>query len=128
MELRPLLEQLESARGDELLAPLAYLAAQLLDLEGAELSAARRRALLVLVSGGDPRRELTLDTPAVGTLAAELDGEARREELAAALARLRADAEGLPMVAAALDGLAAEPELALRWLAAALLAEELGSG
>lgn len=123
--MRPLLRQLEQAQGDELLASLAYLAAQGLPIDPDELHAARRRSLLILAAGGDPRRELTVDASAVTRLAGELDDPGLRAELHRALSDLHAEAGGLPGVAAALESLLADPEQAMRWLAAALLAEEL---
>ena len=59
------------------------------------------------------------------SLGEDLDEPARRGELQAALGRLRAEAEGLPVVAAALDALLADADEAWRWLAVALLADEL---
>ena len=81
--------------------------------------------MLLLAAGGDPNRELDPAGRAVGALADDLDTPARREQLGAALDRLRADAAGLPAVTAAVDALRADPDAAWRWLAAALLADEL---
>jgi hypothetical protein len=121
---RELLELLEED-GGELEPQLAYVAVQSLELDEAEVQAARRRALLVLASGGDPRRELEPDGRAVSVLAGELDSVERRDGLQAALKRLREGANGLPAVSRALDGLLADATLAWRWAACALLAEEL---
>ena len=103
---------------------LAYVAAQRIDF-GEELNAARRRAVLLLATGGDPRRGLDLDGRAVTALAADLDAPARRDELHRRLTVLRTDAEPFPNVRAALDALLADRELAWRALAAALIAEHL---
>jgi hypothetical protein len=103
---------------------LAYVAAQLLALDEDELAAARRRAVFVLASGGDPHRELGLDAPAVETLARDLDSPELRAELTRTL-RALADPARLPHVAAVTEELATDDELALRTLACALLAEEL---
>jgi hypothetical protein len=81
--------------------------------------------MLLLASGGDPHRELDPAGRAVTALADDLDTPARRERLGAALAGLRAEAAGLPAVSAALDALLADRDAAWRWLAAALLADEL---
>ncbi|MBD0338078.1 MAG: hypothetical protein ICV67_02170 [Thermoleophilia bacterium] len=124
MELRALLEGLE-AGGGEHEVQLAYLAAQALGLAEAEVRGARRRALLVLASGGDPRRELEPDGRAVSVVAEALDAPGRAEALRGALGRLEAEADGLPAVSAALDRLLADDDLAWRWAACALLAEEL---
>jgi hypothetical protein len=94
-------------------------------IPGEELNAARRRALLLLAAGGDPRSGLEPDGRAARALAAELDSPSRRAEAERALDGLAAQAEGLAAVAAALDRLRGDPELAWRWLACALLAEEL---
>lgn len=126
---RALLEQLEeqlepqSQSGAE--APLAFLALQEVELDAAELAAALRRSVLLLASGGDPRRELDLQNRAVGALAADLADAQARASLLAALGRLRAAAAGLPSVSAALEALLADEELAWRWGALALLADEL---
>ncbi len=84
-----------------------------------------RRALLVLASGGDLHRDLTLDEPAVTGLAGDIDDPKRRSELEAALKELRGLTDGLPGASAALDGLLGDPDRAWRALAAAVLADEL---
>jgi hypothetical protein len=89
----------------------------------AELNAARRRAMFVLAAGGDPHRELDLDSVAVAKLAADLDTPERRDALAAGLGALEAD--GLPKVSGAVELLLSEPEAAWRIFALALLADEL---
>ena len=106
------------------MAALAYVAAQLLALDEAELAAARRRALFVLAAGGDPHRELTADSPAVESLARDLDSPALRADLARTLAAL-ADRARWPSTAAMIDVLLADEDRALRTLALAFLAEEL---
>jgi hypothetical protein len=126
---RPRLEELEAsgldARSSELLVVLVWLVAGDVEIGEAERNGARRRALLVLAAGGDPHRELGLDSVAAERLAGELDTPERRAALSAALDRLAAEAEGLPAVSGALAALGAEPELAWRSLALALLADEL---
>jgi len=92
-------------------------------IDEAERKAALRRAQLVLAAGGDPHRELGLDDVAVARLAAELDTPERRSALDGALAAL--DARGLPTVTAGVATLRAEPELAWRAFALALLADAL---
>lgn len=130
MEIRALLEQLDASAdtpGDAL-APLAYVLSRELGLEDDELNAPLRRALLLLAAGGDPTRGVDPDARAVRALAGDLDAPERRRRLASAIALARADAVRLPRVSAALDALAADPERAWRWIAVALLAEELGEG
>ena len=102
---------------------LAYVAAQLLALDEAELAAARRRALFVLAAGGDPHRELDPHSPAVASLARDLDSPELRADLARILGALAVP--GRPATSAAIDELVADDDLALRALATALLAEEL---
>lgn len=123
------LEALEASgldpRSSELLVVLAWLVAGDVALDEAELKAGLRRATLVLAAGGDPHREVDLDTVAAVRLAEELDTPLRREVLAGALDALATDAESLPAVSAGLATLQAEPDLAWRILALALLADEL---
>ena len=104
-------------------AALAYVAAQLLSLDEAELAAARRRALFVLAAGGDPHRELELESPAVDSLARDLDSPDLRADLRRVLTALSDPKR--PSSAAAIARLVDDEELALMTLAAALLAEEL---
>lgn len=126
---RQILEHLEphlrETEPDGAAAMLALVAREKVSFDADELGAAVRRALLVLASGGDLRRELTLDDPAVARLAAELDDEARRAELATALEELRYLARELPATAASLDALLDDPDRAWRALATAILADEL---
>ncbi len=81
--------------------------------------------MFVLASGGDPHRDLGLDAVAAERLADELDTPERRAALAAALDGIAARADGLPSVLSAVEALRAEPELAWRSFALALLADEL---
>jgi hypothetical protein len=126
---RSRLEELEGAGLDahsgELLVVLTWLVLGDVHLDDAERKAALRRAMLVLAAGGDPHRELDHDEVAVARLAEELDAPERRASLAAALAGLAAEADGLPTVSEALATLQGEPDLAWRTLALALIADEL---
>jgi hypothetical protein len=125
--VRERLEQLEEsgldARSSELLVVLCWLVRDDVAIPVSDLNAARRRAMFVLAAGGDPHRDLALESVAAERLATELETAERRAELEAALARLPAD--GLPGVLAALEALGAEPELAWRSFALALLADEI---
>jgi hypothetical protein len=104
---------------------LAYAAGLEID-PGDDGPGAVRRALLLLATGGDPLRGVEeLDGRAVTALADDLDDAARRAALAEGLAALREAAEGLPNVRAALDRLAADPDLAWRAWASGLLADAL---
>ena len=126
---RQILEHLEphlrETKPDGAAAVLALVARDSIDLDAGELGAAIRRALLVLASGGDLHRELSLDDRAVTGLAEDLDDPTRRAELEAALRDLRAMADELPEAAAALDSLLSDGDRAWRALAAAVLADEL---
>lgn len=124
---RPRLEQLERSGFDEdapeLLVSLAWLAIEDVPVDEAELRAARRRAMLVLASGGDPHRDVGTATPAVERLADELDMPERRASLHEALAAV--DASGLPTVQKALQILLDDRGLAWRLFALAHVADEL---
>jgi hypothetical protein len=122
---RSQLEALEqsAAEAAELLVPLSWLCLPELPIAADELNAARRRAMFVLAAGGDPYRELELDSVAAERLAAELDSPERRKALQTALSGLEVD--GLPRVAEGVSALLGEPELAWRCLGLALLADEL---
>ncbi len=102
---------------------VAWLVKDDVELDEDELNGARRRAMLVLAAGGDPHRDLTLDSVAAERLADELDSPQRRRALAAALAAL--DTNGLPRVSEAVDTLRGDPDRAWRTLALALLADEI---
>jgi hypothetical protein len=121
---RTRLEELEQS-GLDLPIVLAWLVSGDLEIPEDELNSARRRAMFVLAAGGDPTRELDLGSVAAERLADELDSPERRRALSAALGGLRKESEGLPAVTAALDELLAQPDLAWRSLALALLADEL---
>ncbi len=110
--------------GAEELAPLAWLAGQLVELDEDELRGALRRSMLLLAAGGDPHRELTLDSRAVSALADELDEPARREALRGGLEGLwqQAPAPAVGLI----ETMLADQDLAWRAYACALLAEELG--
>jgi hypothetical protein len=130
--MRERLEQLEESgldpRSSELLVVLCWLVREQVSVPPHELNAARRRAMFVLAAGGDPHRDLALDSVAAERLAAELETPDRRAELAAALERLAAPAADLPAVLSAVEALRAEPELAWRSFALALLADEIAEG
>lgn len=119
---RAQLEQLEESDLD-LPVALVWLVRGKIGLADDQLSGARRRAMFVLAAGGDPHRDLDLNAVAAERLGDELDAPERRHALDSALAAL--DTSGLPRVTAAVETLRADPELAWRTLALALLADEL---
>jgi hypothetical protein len=124
---RSRLEALEAAgyepRSSELLVALVWLVLGDLPIAEEELNASRRRAMFVLAAGGDPHRDLDLNSVAAERLAGELDSPARRKALHNALRTL--DAEDLPAVQDGLSALQTDSELAWRCLGLALLADEL---
>ena len=120
--LEPYLRETEP---DGAAAMLSLVALDEIGFDPNELSASVRRALLVLAAGGDLRRELTADDPAVVRLAEDLDDPDRRAELATALQQLRSLSADLPAAAATLDALLADPDRAWQALATAILADEL---
>jgi hypothetical protein len=125
--VRRRLEELEQSgldpRSSELLVVLCWLVREVVEIPESELNAARRRAMFVLAAGGDPHRDLAVDSVAAERLAAELDTPGRRAQLGGALEQVPAD--DLPAVLAALESLRADPELAWRSFALALLADEI---
>jgi len=118
---------LESGAAQEPEAALSLIAGRDVELDEDELRGARRRAMQLLATGGDPRRGegLELEGRAVEALAEDLEDAARREALDAGLDRLRHTADGLPRVVERIDRLSSDPGFAWRWFACILLAEEL---
>jgi hypothetical protein len=117
------LERLEAGELGDPLPIVAYLAGQRVALPAGELNDARRRALLLLAAGGDPRRELGVDDRAVKALAVDLHSGARRAELAAGIDEIVLLARELPVVGKAALFLAADVDLAWRLFSLGLLAE-----
>lgn len=126
--LDDLLVRVDSGELGDPLPVLAYVAGRSVELDEGELKGARRRALLLLATGGDPRRELGVDDRAVKALAADLYDEERRAQLGRAVDRLVLRVRDLPRARDAALFLAADVELAWRLFALGLLAEELDPG
>jgi hypothetical protein len=126
---RSFLEELERglARGDasEPEAVLALIAGREVGLDPAEVRGAQRRGVQLLAAGGDPQRGLDLDGRAVLAVAEDLDTDERRRALAAGFERLSVGASGLPHVLDRVEALTANPDVAWRWFAVTVLAEEL---
>jgi hypothetical protein len=123
---RARLEELEGSELDsasELQVVLCWLVQPRVSVDEDTLNAARRRAMFVLAAGGDPHRDVGVDSVAAERLADELDTPQRRAQLCAALDEL--PAHDLPVVSAAVESLRADPELAWRSFALSLLADEL---
>ncbi len=124
--LDDLLARVDRGELGDPLPVLAYVAGRSVELDPAELQGARRRALLLLAAGGDPRRELGVDDRAVKALAADLYDDDRRAQLGHAVDELVLRVRGLPRAREAALFLAGDVELAWRLFALGLLAEELG--
>jgi hypothetical protein len=124
--LQALLERVEAGELGDPLPVLAYAAGQQVEVEEAELNAARRRAITVRAAGGDVHRELDVDDVAVKRLAVELYSAERRARLGAAVDELVLRARDLPHVRDAVLYLAKDVDLAWRLYALGLVAEELG--
>jgi hypothetical protein len=121
-----LLARLERGELGNAEAVVAYLAGGEVGVPDAELSEARRRAVLLLAAGGDPRRELGVDERAVKALAVDLWSEERSERLLRGLDALALRARELPRVRDTVLALARDADLAWRLYALSLLAAELG--
>lgn len=124
--LDELLRRVDAGELGDPLPVLAYIAGREVALDEDELNAARRRSLLLLAAGGDPRRELGLDDRAVKALATELYDDDRRQELGHSIDVLVARVHDLPRAREAALFLAADVDLAWRLFALGLLAEEVG--
>jgi len=125
--IRARLEELEGSelgpRSSELQVVLCWLVQDEVPIDDDELNAARRRAMFVLAAGGDPHRDVGIDSIAAERLADELDTPGRRKQLTGALGEL--PVVDLPAVTEAVESLCADPELAWRSFALSLLADEL---
>ena len=121
------LENIEREASTDEHARLAVclLAARHVQIEEDEVRAARRRAVLILAAGGDPHRELDLDSVAVRRLADELDRPEWRAGLAAGLQHICDCASDLPAVREAAEALVRDPDYAWRLFAACVLVDEL---
>ena len=125
--LDELLARVDSGELGDPLPVLAYIAGQALDLEDDELNGARRRALLLVATGGDPHRELEVDDRAVKALAEDLYTDERRVELGRSIDALVLRVRELTIAREAALFLAADIDLAWRLFSLGLLAEELAS-
>jgi hypothetical protein len=125
--IRDGLRSLEQAEPEEQWVMLCFLGGRDVEVDSAEANAAFRRAELLLATGGDPRRRLELSSRAVSSVADDLDTPTRRQQLTAGLAALQAETVDPSRAADSVGRLLADSDLAWRCLAAALLAEELGS-
>jgi ADP-ribose pyrophosphatase YjhB (NUDIX family) len=126
---RAFFQQLEErlAGGEPVEAEVSVmlLAGQDVEVDEDGLRGATRRAIELLATGGDPRRELDPDGRAVAAFAEDLDSPARRSALEGGLASVRRLVEGLPSLTERVEALSADDALAWRWFACTLLAEEL---
>jgi hypothetical protein len=123
--LDDLLARLEAGELGDPLPVLAFVAGASVEIDGAELNASRRRALLLVAAGGDPHRELGVDDRAVKAIAADLFTEERRAQLARAIDRLVLRVRALPTAREGALFLAGDIDLAWRLYTLGLLAEAL---
>jgi hypothetical protein len=123
--LAELLRRLDQGELGDPLPVLAYVAGQSVGFDEDELNGARRRAMLLVATGGDPHRELGVDDRAVRALAADLYTDERRKQLAAEVDQLALRVRDLPQAREAVLFLAGDIDLAWRLYALGLLAEEL---
>lgn len=108
------------------LVVLAAVAGERVAFDEDEVHGVCRRALFLLVAGGDPERGLDLHGRAVTAVAEELRTVDRQLALEQGIADLRVRAKGLPHVSEAVHALADAPDVAWRAFACSLLAEQLG--
>jgi hypothetical protein len=120
-----LLDRLDSGVLGDPLPVLAYLAGASVEISESELNGARRRALLIVAAGGDPRRELDVDDRAVKAIASDLFTDVRRAQLARGIDALALRVRDLPTAREGALFLAGDVDLAWRLYALGLLAEEL---
>jgi hypothetical protein len=123
--LRDWLRSVDRAEPEEQWAVLCFLAGESVELDEAEVNATLRRAELLLVSGGDPRRRLDLYGRPVTAVARDLDSPEARGQLRRGLERLQAEAAGLRGTGEALRLLLDDGDLAWQCFALALVAGEL---
>jgi hypothetical protein len=123
--LEDLLTRVDDGELGDPLPVLAYIAGQAVEIGDEDLNGGRRRALLLVAAGGDPRRELDIDHRAVKALAADLYTDERREQLGRSIDALVLRVRERPVAREAALFLAADVDLAWRLFALSLLAEEL---
>jgi hypothetical protein len=109
------------------LVVLATVAGRDVHVDPDEARGTARRALLLLSAGGDPDRGLDLHGRAVGAIADDLRTVDRQIALEEGLKEIRLQAEGLPHVSEAVNGLLDAPDVAWRAYAAGILAQALGA-
>jgi hypothetical protein len=123
--LDDLLFRLDSGELGDPLPVLAFVAGGSVEIGESELNGARRRSLLLVAAGGDPHRDLDIDDRAVKAIAADLFTEERRAQLARGIDALALRVRDLPAARAGALFLAGDVDLAWRFYAMGLLAEEL---
>jgi hypothetical protein len=124
--IRDWVRALERAAPAEQWTMLCFFAGWEVAVDEEELNAAVRRAELLLAAGGDPHRALDPFGRAATALADDLDAPERRATLREGLVALRDEVAGLRGARESLALLLADPDLAWKAYATALLAEALG--
>ena len=123
--IRDWVRSVERGEPTEQWTMLCFFAGRQVMVEEDELNASVRRAELLLVAGGDPRRRLDPFGRAATALADDLDTADRRAQLAGGLDALVREVEGLRGAREALALLRSDSDLAWRAYATSLLAEAL---
>jgi hypothetical protein len=123
--IRDWVRSVERAEPAEQWTMLCFFAGRSVSVDEEELNAAVRRAELLLAAGGDPRRRLDPFGRAATALADDLDTPELRAQLHAGLEGLAPEVEGLRGARESLALLLADPDLAWKVYATALLAEAL---
>ncbi|MDX6451347.1 MAG: hypothetical protein QOH16_1396 [Gaiellaceae bacterium] len=123
--LDDLLTRVDTGELGDPLPVLAYIAGQSVEIDDEDLNGGRRRALLLVASGGDPHRDLDVDDRAVKALAADLYTDERRAQLGHSIDALVLRVRERPVAREAALFLAADVDLAWRLFSLSLLAEEL---
>ena len=123
--IRDWVRSVERAEPAEQWTMLCFFAGRSVSVDEEELNAAVRRAELLLAAGGDPRRRLDPFGRAATALADDLDTPELRAQLHAGLVGLVPEVEGLRGARDSLALLLADPDLAWKVYATALLAEAL---
>ncbi len=123
--IRDWIRSVERAEPTDQWTMLCFFAGRSVAIHEAELSAAIRRAELLLAAGGDPHRPLDPFGRAATALADDLDTDERRLQLRGGLESLAGEVASLRGAREALHILLSDADLAWKAYATSLLAEAL---